>query len=84
MSPRPLTPRRWITDTARAFYDAFVDFFLIRLPAIREPPIKFHFASGILSGAKEAAEKGLDLILVRIGVLQGLKPTLILRHLRHD
>jgi hypothetical protein len=36
------------------------------------------------TGALEAAEKGLDLILVRSGLLQGLKPTLILRHLRHD
>ena len=38
----------------------------------------------IPSGAKQAAEKGLNLILARSGVPQGLKPTFILRHLRHD
>jgi hypothetical protein len=36
------------------------------------------------SGPEQAAEKGLILIFGRRRVLQGLKPTLILRHLRPD
>jgi len=36
------------------------------------------------SGAKQAVEKGLFLAKCAKAIPQGLKPTLILQHLRHD
>jgi hypothetical protein len=53
--------------------------------------LKARLARSALPGAldgegaiEQAAEKGLNLILARSGVLQGLKPRSILRHLRPD
>jgi hypothetical protein len=46
--------------------------------------VKADHAENCFSGAKQAAEKGMDLIRNPGIIPQGLKPVLIMRQLRHD